>query len=194
MLKDTLIVTDSETGGLNPKENSLLTLALMVVKNKEVVAQKEWKIKHDTYNVSAGALEVNGIDLVKHGKEATEAEVVGEEIIAFLEEHCSKEEKGMLVGQNTIFDKNFIEAFFVSLKNQELLRAFYRLVSHRYIDLMSITAFLNLSGVLNTDGLSLDAVIEALNLDVKARHTATDDARLTWEALLRLTELMPVTN
>lgn len=194
MLKDTLIVTDSETGGLNPKENSLLTLALMVVKNKEVVAQKEWKIKHDTYNVSAGALEVNGIDLVNHGKEATEAEVVGEEIIAFLEEHCSKEEKGMLVGQNTIFDKNFIEAFFVSLKNKELLRAFYRLVSHRYIDLMSITAFLNLSGVLNTDGLSLDAVIEALNLDVKARHTATDDARLTWEALLRLTELMPVTN
>lgn len=194
MLKDTLIVIDTETGGLNPKENSLLTVALMVVKNKEVIAQNEWKIKHASYNVSARAMEVNGIDLVEHDKEATHAEVAGEEMIAFLEAYCSKEEKGMLVGQNTIFDKNFLEGFFSSLKNKTLMGAYYRLVSHRYIDLMSITAFLNLSGVLDTDGLSLDAVIESLNLEVKARHTATDDARLTWEALLRLTELMPVSN
>lgn len=192
MLNDTLIVIDTETGGLDPKEHSLLTLALMVVKNKEVIAQKEWKIKHSTYNTTAKALEVNGIDLVKHDKEATESKVVAEEVLGFLQEHCSKEDKGLLVGQNTIFDKNFLESFFGSMNDSSLVSAYYKLVSHRYIDLMSITAFLNLSGVLYTDGLGLDKVIEALNLDVVARHTATDDARLTWEALSRMTELMTV--
>ena len=161
MLKDTLIVIDTETGGLNPKDNSLLTVALMVVKNKEVLSQKEWKIKHASYNVTAKAMEVNGINLVEHDEDATEAETVAEEIIELLQEHCSKESKGMLVGQNTIFDKNFLEAFFASLNNKELMSAYYRVVSHRYVDLMSITAFLNLSGVLDTEGLSLDDVIKA---------------------------------
>lgn len=189
MLNNPLIVIDTETGGTNPNEHSLLTVALMVVKNHEIVDFKEWKIKHSTYCVTSKALEINGIDIKQHDKEAMVAKEVAKQINLFISKHCSKQNKGILVGQNTIFDKNFIETFLSSV-GSTYLEEFYRLVSRRYIDLMSITAFMNMTGVLDTDGLGLDAVIKELDLPVKARHTALDDAQLTLLGLYKMIQFI----
>lgn len=190
MLKDILIFTDVETGGLNPKQHSLLTVAFVIVQNNEVVNKKEWKVKHPTYHVTTNALEVNGIHLVEHDKEAIDREQVGSEMIEFLSQYCSEEKKGILVGQNTVFDKNFIEAFLLGLIDLSNWAEYKKIISHRYIDLISITAFLNMAGVIETEGLKLDNVIKALNLEVKARHTAMDDAEVTWQGMSHMLQLV----
>lgn len=189
MENQTLIFIDAETTGLNPKLHNLLTLALMVVKDNKLVAKKEWKIKHLTYHVTEEALKVNGIDINEHDKVAQDKELVGREIIKFLNQHCNPEKRAMLVGQNTIFDKNFLETFLAGLNN-ERLTAYNKLVTHRYIDLMSITAFLNLAGVIKTEGIGLDAIIKHFDIPVKARHTALDDARMTIEGLYKMIQLL----
>ncbi|WCK57265.1 3'-5' exonuclease (plasmid) [Aneurinibacillus sp. Ricciae_BoGa-3] len=189
MIKETLIVVDTETGGLDPKRDSLLTVAFVVLDGTRVIAKQEWKIKHPTYHVTAKALEVNGIDLVTFDKEALPKEQVAHEMITFLGTHCS-ERKGMFVGQNTIFDKAFIENFLKGLNDTSYFSAYKDLISRRYVDLMSITAFLNMAGVLDTDGLGLDKVIETFNLPVEARHTALDDAKVTLDGLVKMIGLI----
>ncbi|PLS19120.1 hypothetical protein CVD28_01560 [Bacillus sp. M6-12] len=190
MLNETLIVIDTETGGLHPKEHSLLTVGLIVVQNLQVVEQKEWKIKHSTYHVTGKSLEVNGINILEFDKEAMDKEQVGKEIMEFLSKYCTKKNKGIFVGQNTIFDKNFLEAFLQSLKDTTRFELYQKIIGHRYIDLMSITAFLNLAEVIDTKGIGLDAVIEKFGLQVEARHTALDDARLTFEGVLQMIQLV----
>lgn len=190
MLNDTLIVFDSETGGLDHKIHSLLTVAFLVIKKNKVVERREWKIKHPTYHVTEEAMKINGIDLKKFDKVAIDKERAGREIVKFLSKHCSKESKGLFVGQNTIFDKNFLETFLSGLMNKELLTTYKEIINHRFIDLISITAFLNMAELLDTKGLGLDKVIDKLQLNVKARHTAMDDAEVTWEALQRMIQLV----
>jgi DNA polymerase III subunit epsilon len=190
LFNETLIFIDTETGGLNPKEHSLLTVALIVVQDNKLVDQKEWKVKHSTYHVTGKSLEVNGININDFHKEAMDKEEVGKEIIHFLSKYCSKKKKGIFVGQNTIFDKNFLEAFLQSLTNKVPFHDYQKIIGHRYIDLMSITAFLNMAGIIETNGIGLDAVIEKFGLQVEARHTALDDARLTKEGLYKMIELI----
>lgn len=190
MLDDTLVVIDGETGGLDPKVHSLLTLALLVVKNNKIVVRKEWKIKHSTYHITDEAMKINGIDLNTLDRVGISKEQAGREIVKFLSKHCSKESKGLFVGQNTIFDINFLDVLLKSLNDENLYNEYKSLMNHRYIDLISITAFLNMANIIKTDGLGLDKVIEALQLSVKARHTALDDAEVTWAGLQHMIGLV----
>ena len=162
----------------------------MVMKDDKIIDKKEWKIKHTTYHVTKEALDINKIDINEFDKEAMNKEKVGREIIEFLSKYCSNEQKGMFVGQNTIFDKNFLEVFLGSLENKSRIENYYKIITHRYIDIMSITAFLNMANLIDTDGLGLDRVINYFNLDVQARHTALDDARLTFEGLQKMIQLV----
>jgi len=190
MLKDTLLFIDTETGGLDPSTHSLLTVAIGVVKEGNLLELREWSIKHGTYNVTAGAMAVNKINLQEHDAASTDKEAVALEILEFISKYCSKESKGVLVGQNTVFDKNFLEAFFAGLKNRNAIWDYRKIVSHRYIDLMSITAFLNDADVLNTPGLKLDDLISELGLKAESRHTAIDDVRVTYEAYCKMLDLV----
>lgn len=181
MMDQTIIVTDVETGGLDFEKHSLLTVSMIATRGLQVIETKEWVIKHREYNVTAKALMINGIDIVEHDNGATKAHEVASEICQFIERvRKDDEEKVMFFGQNTAFDMAFILKLMVDCF---ALGTFNTLVSHRRLDLMNFTAFLNLTGHIKTESLSLDHVIEALDIHVPERHTASGDAWATWHAL-----------
>ncbi len=187
MLNRTLVVVDTETGGLIPTEHSLLTVAFLIVQDMSLVAKREWKIKHKTWNVTTGALGINGINLVEFEKEALDGITVASEMISFLRQYCTEENRGILVGQNTVFDRDFIRFFlertYGVCDGLTYFQWFDKIIDRRYIDLMSITAFMNLASMIDTDGLGLDKVIEVLGIPMEGRHTALGDAISVYEAL-----------
>lgn len=191
MLNETIVVIDTETGGLDPSQHSLLTVAFIVTRNLEIIASKEWHLKHDAYHTTERALEINGIDIEVHDASATPAVEAISDILDFLNHHRLPEERIVLFGQNTIFDKQFIEA---AVKQFGDVKRYRSLVSHRYIDLMSITAFLNLSGHIKTENLGLDSVITSLGVEREQRHSALGDARITLRALIKYVQIIEMRN
>lgn len=190
-----LIFIDTETGGLKPYEHSLLTMAILVVKDGQIIDTAEYFIKHKIYNVEEKALEINKIDLREHDAMAQNSYDVANDFITFLKKHCDKNNKGILVGQNIQFDKNFLEAFMYECRGvHDSVLEYNNLISHRTIDLMSITAFLNLAGVLNTNGLGLSDVIKALDIEIEERdrHTALGDIVATYKAFNKMINLIGV--
>lgn len=187
MRNETIVVIDTETGGLDPSQHSLLTVAFIVTRNLEIIASKEWHLKHDVYHTTERALEINGIDIEAHDVAATPAVEAISDLLDFLNHHRLPEERIVLFGQNTIFDKQFIEAAVKQFGHEKRYRS---LVSHRYIDLMSITAFLNLSGHIKTDNLGLDALITSLGVEREQRHSALGDARMTFNALISMYKIL----
>lgn len=188
MMDQTIIIIDTETGGLDAENHSLLTVSMIATRGRLFLKAADWKVKHRGYHVTPQALEINGIDLVTHDKEATEAYQVASGICQFIEEvRKDPSEKVVFLGQNTAFDMAFLERFMQSCYGLSL---FKKLVSHRKLDLMNMTAFLNLSGLLKTDGLGLDDVVKALGIKVPERHTAYGDAWATLEALNHMLRLL----
>src|SRR5579871_6679381 len=108
-----LILPDTESGGLDPKNNSLLTFHAKVFNdNFEIIDQLSLAIKHPYYKVTAEALSVNKIDLIKH--DAIAIPVANCQVILdnFLMNHASNE-KLILVGHNVIaHDEQFIRNTF----------------------------------------------------------------------------------
>ncbi|MDI3234190.1 3'-5' exonuclease [Exiguobacterium antarcticum] len=188
MLNETIVVIDTETGGLDPHQHSLLTVALIVTRNLEIIASQEWKLKHEEYRTTERALEINGIDIKEHDASAMPAAEAIDDMLDFIDHHRQPNERVMLLGQNTIFDKGFLET---SVEQAGCMKRYRSLVSHRYIDLMSITAFLNLTGHIRTEGLGLDAVIASLNIEKEQRHSALGDARMTLKALVDMYKRIP---
>lgn len=188
MRNETIVVIDTETGGLDPDNHSLLTVAMIVTRNMEIIAGHEWWLKHDEYQVTDRALEINGIDLKEHDETALPAAEAIEDMLNFLEHFRLPNERVVFFGQNTIFDKQFLEA---AVERSGHTKRYRSLVSHRYIDLMSITAFLNLTGHLKTDNLGLDAVLTLLDIEQTQRHHALGDAQMTFRALVELFKRLP---
>ncbi len=58
-----LIFLDTETGGINSRVNSLLSVGLVIWEDKKIITKKEFYIKEKEYNVTTQAIEINKIDL-----------------------------------------------------------------------------------------------------------------------------------
>lgn len=166
---------DIETGGLKKDKHSVLTIALILVRENKILDKIEWKVRHAEYVTSAKALEINQIDLVAHDKEATPAIEVIDAFEKMVRKHIREEERLVFVGQNTTFDIGFLEVLFKQYGKSEVWK---ELISYRFVDLMSITALLSAAGQIEVESLSLDSVMEALDMSMgtSERHTAMADA------------------
>jgi len=84
MKADTILFIDTETGGIQPGKNSLLSLALVVWKESKIIASTEILINDGVLNVTEKALEINGIDLEEHKKKAVSPAVALQQFDDFL--------------------------------------------------------------------------------------------------------------
>lgn len=182
-----MLFLDTETGGLDPRSHSLLSLGLVVGDGPRVSHSLEILIRHEPYVVTGSGLKVNRIDLVGHSAAALDPPVALTVLDVFLDQHFPHMCKPIiLAGHNVGFDQAFLEAF---LKGQG--RSMNRF-SHRLVDTHGIASALRDAGRLPLTSLDSTALFAHFGIEVPEdqRHTALGDALATFELYWKLVELM----
>jgi len=183
-----MLFLDTETGGLEPRRHSLLSLGLVVGEGPRVVNSLEILVRHEPYVVSAGGMKVNRINLVEHFEAALEPPVALAVLDVFLDQHFPHLCKPIvLAGHNVGFDQAFLAAF---LEGQG--RALEPRFSHRLVDTHSLAAGLRDAGRLPLANLSSTALFAHFDIEVpeEKRHTALGDALATFALYWKLVDLM----
>ena len=185
-MPDRLLFIDTETGGLDPDKHSLLSLAMVVWEDMEIIDSQEILINDGILSVTEEALSVNKIDLEKHKQSAVSPPEAMEKILAFIGKHFPGQDKISLAGHNVHFDVNFLRSFFSA--NDKNFSEFF---SHRMIDTASILYYLYLAGQLEQKAISSDKAFELFNIRVEGRHTALGDVVATATLFNKLLGLYP---
>lgn len=177
------LAIDSETGGIDPKTTCLLTATFFVLDHKfELVDKLESFIKYPVYQVSAGALNVNKINLVEHEVKAKERSEVGFEVDAFLAKY-SRQERLTVIGQNVAFDIGFLKEWLPEVN-------WSTRISYRVIDTYPIAQYLQLVGLLPFGlKLSLGGLAEHFQIEHENAHDATADVITTVAVLKKMLDL-----
>lgn len=176
-----VIVIDTETGGLDPAEHSILSIGLVTDTDELDVPL----IREPALCTTPKAMEVNGIDLTAVAQHGVSVEDACEAVDTFLKKHMSQHEWGLCVmaGHNITFDMGFLKRLY-----RLAGRPFARTVPHRTVDTHTLLFSLWQAGKLPADALKSDGAFAHFNLPVGQAgfeaHTAIGDARLTY-ALLR---------
>ena len=179
------LVVDTETGGLNPRKNSILSIAGVVWEPKKSITPIfDFYICEPKLNYVDKAMEVNRIDLedVKNGLKPFEAV---QEIKRSLGKYFGHARQPiMLVGHNINFDIAFIKRLYRLAKLE-----YYVDFRNRALDTAAILEFLMISGKIEGDRASADVLFEATNTKIREedRHTAKGDAIATATAIDTLT-------
>lgn len=181
----TYLVVDTETGGLNPYKNSILSCAGVLWKpGKMIKPIFNFYVREKNIVCEQKALEVNKIDLRDVENGLTPLQAV-EEIRRSLNENFGKDRKSVtLVGHNIPFDVSFIKRMYRLAGNKNYSRDFH----NRAIDTASILEFLILSGKVDAKRASADVLFESAGVKIKDvhRHTALGDAIATANAMENL--------
>lgn len=182
-MKQKIIVFDTETGGLDPQEHSLLQVGILVCEDGVVLDKLKINIIHENYVVTERAMEINRIDLTSHtGSTAHEAV---EEITAFVKKHFSK--PAQVLGHNVPFDVGFLKELFKSVGAN-----YDRVFSYRLLDTSSIARFLIFAGII-PDGGSLGQLAKqfGVEFDQDSLHDALVDCEVTYKLLIEMTNMFP---
>ncbi|HTI07678.1 MAG TPA: 3'-5' exonuclease [Puia sp.] len=185
MKAEKILFIDTETGGIDPKTNSLLSLALVVWKEMEIKASLEILINDGILNVTEKAMEINGIQLEEHKKKAVTPFVALQQFDSFLKEHFEEDEKIVLGGHNITFDVNFLNAF-LTINGYSFQQRF----SHRHVDTASILFYLYLTGKIKRKITSSQDAFEYFGITVQGRHTALGDVLATAQLFTNLVSIL----
>ncbi|MGL5428593.1 MAG: 3'-5' exonuclease [Cetobacterium sp.] len=180
-----LLFIDTETGGINEKENSLLSVALICWEDKKVIDKLEIFIEEESYNVTERAMEINGLNLENVKKYGLEKKIVIEKINSFILKNF-EDEKAVLCGHNVGFDIRFLKELYNKVeKNYE------EFISYRSLDTASVFRFLTIAGKFKEEKInSLDDAIKYFNISLENRHTAMGDIEKTVQIFNRLVEII----
>ena len=170
-MPDRLLFIDTETGGLDPDKHSLLSLAMVIWEDMEIIDSQEILINDGILSVTEEALSINKIDIEKHKQSAVSSSQAIENIFLFIGKHFPGQGKITLAGHNVHFDADFLRSFF-STNNKDFSEFF----SHRIIDTSSILYYLYLAGHIKHRAISSDEAFDLFDIKVEGRHTALGDA------------------
>lgn len=184
-MESRLLFIDTETGGLDPENHSLLSVAMVVWENMEIIDSQELLINDGILSVTNEALEINKIDIEEHKRLAISSSQAIEKIYTFINLHFPKDKKVTVAGHNVQFDISFLKILFIQNK-----RDFSTLFSHRIIDTSSILYYLYLAGHIKKKAVSSDEAFELFKIKVEGRHTALGDAMATAKLFNRLLDLI----
>lgn len=182
-MSNKILFVDTETGGLDPNKNSLLSVGFVIWENGIIIDKKEIFIKSENYNVNPFALEFNKLNLLEvynKGKNEDEFKV---EFNEFILKNFKFGELIILAGHNVNFDVSFLKVFFskVGIKLSDYF-------THRYIDTSSICKFMYHSNLVEKDISSSDKAFLYFGIEVANRHSALGDAIATAELYSKLIE------
>lgn len=181
-----LLALDCETGGLNPETDALLSVGLVDWVEGLALRRLEILIDVEGLECSPQALAVNGIDLDAHHAFSVPRAEAAEQIAAF----CAPMQRPFVLGHNVTFDLGFVRRLFTP-------DAWRRVVSHRWVDTLTVLAYLGHRGDIPTGIGTLDQAVAYFGIVVppRERHTALGDALATgalYAALLKVGRAAPV--
>lgn len=188
-----LLGIDTETGGLGDYV-SLLTVGLVVYDhNFTELDSLELLIKPDDgeYIVTAEALKINGIDLVKHEEAAKTRKELKTELYEFLKKHSNDgADKLIPFGWNVEFD---IKRVANDSHSESIIskKAWLKQVSYRCIDGAGLFMAEKLKGTVPLDAKgSLGSVVEYYGLQFPGEaHTALADVRASAMVIKKILEI-----
>lgn len=176
---------DTETGGLDPVETSLLSLScLLTTKDGEEIVAQSWFLKpYDSiYKVTPAAMAINKIDLTDQ-EDVVNYYQCYEQLAVFL--RAAKSEYIIPVGWNLPFDLNFLYEHIVARQDFQKLCNSYKM-----IDLASVWLYLKAIGKVDS---KRDRLIDAANyfeLDTDGVHDSAFDTKLTKDVFYRLKDIL----
>ncbi len=185
MKPDKILFLDTETGGINPSENSLLSIAFVVWQGFKIIDSIEILINDEKYNVTPEAININRINLDEHKKVALSPDNVIIAIDTFLNNHFKKDEKITLAGHNINFDVNFLMHFLKEYQYNNLIR-----FSYRNIDTATILYYLYLAGKIKQKTISSQEAFDLFGVNTDKRHTALGDALATANLFTKLLKII----
>lgn len=170
------VVLDSETTGLDPRRDKLITIGAIAVVNFEVVLgdvfETMLKVAYNSASVT-----VHGVTKQEAREGQDEKEAVTE-FLRYLED-------GVIVGHHIQHD--------IETLNTAYEKHFGFKLTNRFIDTMDLTLHLKDSGSIEElkrgeelKGFSLDALCDLFGIEPHDRHTAGGDAFITALLFLRL--------
>ncbi len=176
-LRQPIIFLDTETGGRDPARHSLLTIgAVTLGVDGEISRPLHLRLKHAEYCVEAGALAVNGIDLLAHDQVAQPPEAAAQA----LRDYAAEVGRVMLGGHNFDFDLAFLRPLLPDLR---------RVFRSGHVDTKLSAQFLIHAGVLpHTVGTPLSQLTGHFGIEYAA-HDALEDARATARVYVELLKL-----
>lgn len=176
-----MLVLDTETGGLNPETDALLSVGLVDWRDGDVLRQEEILIDAESLVCSPQALAVNGIDLdLHHGYSVTRAEAAER-----IRDFCAPMGRPWIAGHNVQFDIGFVRRLFAP----DVLRKTF---SHRVMDTMQVLGYLGHAGLIPVELAKLDQAMAHFGITMPEgkRHTALADALATAELYSRLLKVI----
>ena len=181
-----LLVIDTESGGLDPNHQSILSLGATTLPTTSA-REFEVVVREEEIVAEAEALSVNkfSVDwITANGKSPREAVRLFEE---FLSDCFTNDVQVVIGGHNTWFDVAFLKRLYRLAE-----RKFPKQLSHRLIDTSSIIQFLRYSGKISLKTGSSDEVFRYFDIEVQdsERHTALGDARATAKLIEKLSEFV----
>ena len=181
------IALDTETGGVNPKTTTLLSIYLIALDENlaQVGEPFEAKLadKSGVYRLTKGAMQVNKIDITNH--EGVHPDKVRVHLAEWLSQHALGA-KLTPIGHNIQFDLGYI---FEQLMPQE---EWEKYVSYRTIDISATANFLKFVGKIPAmQNTSLQGLSEYFKLSWTGdAHSAEVDTLMTVEILHAMKMLM----
>lgn len=167
------VALDTETTGLDPKRDSIITIGAVGVKGGQILLD-------DIYEVML-PIAYNKSSVTVHGITRDEAAAGTEEPEA-LEEFLSYLQDGVIVGHHIGHD--------IQVVNHACQRHFGVTLLNRFLDTMDLTLHCNAAGAFAgkpmADGFSLDTLCAMFSVTPHDRHTAGGDAFITAQIFLRL--------
>jgi DNA polymerase III subunit epsilon len=181
-----MIVLDSETTGLSPRYNKVLTVGMLRIDVEKdflkIMNKKNILVKHEDYAVNPKALEVNKINLAEHHKIALEPSKACSQINSFiLKNHL---EESPLLGHNIIFDIRFLNELF---RQGNSIPVF----SHDFIDTMHIWSALKRKNLISFNlRNSLQTLAGYFEVDYSRAHSALGDCYVTASVYKKMLNLI----
>ncbi len=167
------VVLDTETTGLNPKTDRMLSVGAIAVENWQInIPDRFEKFLHQTLSPGKSDIEIHGI-LPVEKTEMVEEGLVIQQLLAYLG-------NAVLVGHHLRFDMEIL--------NRALFRLNLPNLKNKMIDTHDLALRLNPppGRIAQPGHYTLDSLCSQYNIPLSDRHTAAGDAFLTAVLFLKL--------
>lgn len=180
---------DLETSGCNPKQNGIVSLAIIIDIDGEIKGKHYFEMYPRGRVLDPKALSVGGFT-EEQVKKFTPWEKVYQDVIAIFDQHVSKWDKNdkfIFAAYNAQFDFDFLKSFFEEHGNKYI---FSYIQSGQFLDPYKALPFLQWQGkVPKLENMKLATVCEALGISLENAHCAMDDIIATRDLAYKLKDL-----